>query len=107
MSYKKLVTSFCLICCFFYLQGCATGRNAQFLQEGKKDFAAGDYKNAFHQLLPLASDGNPQAQYAVGYMYYYGLGVTQDAESGIFWMQRAADRNNQHAVKALEMIHNH
>ena len=67
-------------------------------------FAEGDYKRAFHQLLPLACNGNPCAQYAVGYLYYYGYGVPEDSESGIFWMQKAASQGYVPAIKALSEI---
>src|SRR5437016_2381488 len=86
------------------LTACAHLRMPQELQQGKLDFAEGNYKQAFRELLPLASEGNSDAQYAVGYMYYYGYGVTQDNDSGVFWMQKAATQHNAAAVKALQII---
>ncbi len=74
------------------------------LLQGKRDFDAGYYKRAMRELLPLACEGNPEAQYAVGYMYYYGLGVAQDTDVGYFWIKRAADQNYRPAIKALELI---
>lgn len=74
------------------------------LQQGKRYFEAGYYKRAMHILLPLACDGHPEAQYAVGYMYYYGYGVAQDTEVGYFWINRAAAKNFAPAIKALEVI---
>lgn len=74
------------------------------LQQGKRFFDTGYYKRAMHELLPIACDGNPDAQYAVGYMYYYGLGVAQDTEVGSFWIQRSANKHYVPAEKALEMI---
>jgi TPR repeat protein len=74
------------------------------LQEGKRDFNEGYYKRALHQLLPLACDGNPEAQYGVGYMYYYGLGVAQDTDVGYFWIKRSASKGYPPAIRALELI---
>jgi septal ring-binding cell division protein DamX len=74
------------------------------LQSGKVSFISGDFKSAFHQLLPLAAEGIPQAEYGVGYMYYYGYGVTQDSESGIFWMNKAATAHYAPAIRALAAI---
>lgn len=91
-----------LVCIF--LQACASQRMPQELEKGKQDFGAGDYKQAFRELLPLASEGSPDAQYAVGYMYYYGYGVAQDSETGIFWMRKAANQRLPKAISALEMI---
>ncbi len=89
--------------CIFLLS-CATAHMSQELQRGKCMFAEGDYNDAFHQLLPAAAKGNPQAQYAIGYMYYYGYGVARDSETGIFWMQQSAAQGYQPAIKALRLI---
>lgn len=96
-----------LILISMMLLSCAAGRTAQELQAGKHSFQSGDYKQAFHQLLPLAVKGKPEAQYAVGYMYYYGFGVPEDMDSGIFWMEKAAEQSYGPAIEALELIHRH
>ena len=64
LTIKKLV---CVLLSFLMVS-CASGRMAQELNQGKNNFEAGDFKVAFRQLLPLASEGNKEAQYAVGYM---------------------------------------
>ena len=74
------------------------------LQLGKRYFKDGYYKKAMHTLLPLACDGVPDAQYAVGYMYYYGLGVAQDTDVGYFWIQRSARQHFIPAEEALRLI---
>jgi TPR repeat protein len=90
------------------LMACATYTKKAYvlsgLQQGKHEFNAGYYKHAMHELLPLACDGNPEAQYAVGYMYYYGLGVAQDTDVGYFWINRSANRGFPLALKALQLI---
>jgi TPR repeat protein len=74
------------------------------LAQGKRLFQDGYYKKAMEQLLPLAAEGNMEAQYAVGYMYYYGYGTTQDTTSGIFWIQRSANQHFEPAIKALTIV---
>lgn len=74
------------------------------LQRGKYYFKEGYYKRAMRLLLPSACDHCPDAEYAVGYMYYYGLGVAQDSDVGNFWISRAANRGNVCAQKALALI---
>lgn len=86
------------------MQSCASTAQAEQLGLAKRNFADGDYKQSFHALLPLASEGNARAQYAVGYMYYYGYGVARDAESGIFWMHKAAAQHYEPAIKALQIL---
>lgn len=88
------------------LTACTTlsPRGSEELQQGKTSYEAGEFKKALHELLPPAVAGNPKAQYAIGYMYYYGYGTAQDTEAGVFWMKKAADRNYRPAIKAMELI---
>jgi TPR repeat protein len=74
------------------------------LEQGKRYIEAGYYKKAMQELLAPACDGSPEAQYAVGYMYYYGYGVAQDTDVGYFWIRRAANRGYPPALKAIALI---
>jgi TPR repeat protein len=74
------------------------------VQQGKRYFEQGYYKSAMKRLLPPACDGNAQAQYAVGYMYYYGYGVAQDTDVGLFWIERSASQGYKPAELALDVI---
>ena len=75
-----------------------------YLENGKRLFEEGFYKKAMQQLLPVAVNGNAEAQYAVGYMYYYGFGVAQDTNVGYFWIQRSAAQHYTPAVLARDDI---
>lgn len=86
------------------LVACASTKMTPGLQQGKYYYESGYYKRAIHYLLPLAVNGNAEAQYAIGYMYYYGYGVAQDTETGYFWMAKSAEQHYGPAVKALGMI---
>ncbi|OGT45519.1 MAG: hypothetical protein A3E83_05595 [Gammaproteobacteria bacterium RIFCSPHIGHO2_12_FULL_41_20] len=77
---------------------------AEELQLGKRNFEAGYYKRAFQTLLPLAAAGKAEAEYAVGYMYYYGYGVAQDTDTGRFWINKAAEQKYPPAIKALQLM---
>jgi TPR repeat protein len=74
------------------------------LMKAENAYAAGDYSNAATQLLPLAKAGDSQAQYTLGYMYYYGQGVKRDRTQGYFWMQQSAKQGNKSALQALELL---
>jgi hypothetical protein len=102
--FKMLKQLFILTVLFLALFGCASSRMAEQLQSGKISFEDGNFKSAFHKLLPLASEGDASAEYAVGYMYYYGYGTQQDNESGLFWMRKSAEQHYKPAIKALEII---
>lgn len=84
------------------LGGCANTQN-NFV-EGKQQFLLGDYHQAFAKLQPLAVEGNPQAQYAVGYMYFYGLGTVQNYEAAQKWMVVAAEQGHPEARAALAKL---
>jgi TPR repeat protein len=101
---------FILFLLSWQLIACASVANTTYpataseLQQGKRDFDGGYYRSAMRRLLPLACNGNAEAQYAVGYMYYYGYGVAQDTDVGAFWIERSARQNYPPAVKAMENI---
>jgi hypothetical protein len=48
-----------------------------------------------------ASNGNPVAEYGLGHMYQYGIGVTQDTNQAIHWYQQAANQNYLDAKQRL------
>lgn len=90
---------------FLLLAGCAVGQLN--FQQGIKDFQVQNYRQAFIRLKPEAERGQPDAQYAVGYMYYYGQGVTEDREKALYWIHCAAKANQPDAVAALKLLAPH
>ena len=51
-----------------------------------------------------AADGDADAQYALGYMYYYGMGTVRDQDSAKLWIARSAAQGQPLAKRALAMI---
>lgn len=74
------------------------------LNEGISCFRVQNYREAFIHLKPEAERGQPDAQYAVGYMYYYGQGVTEDRKQACIWINRAAAAGQLDAIRALKII---
>lgn len=85
------------------LVGCAT-TDATKLCQGKKAFSQEQYRCAFETLMPLAAKGNADAQYAVGYMYFYGKGTIEDPDLANNWIRKAAAQGQLDAVRALEVM---
>ncbi len=84
------------------LSGCVTsGLN---LREGIKSFQVQDYRQAFIRLKPEAEKGQPDAEYAIGYMYYYGQGVVEDRKQAWFWITRAAKAGQADAQQAAKIL---
>jgi TPR repeat protein len=88
-----LLTGLCL--------GCATKST---LREGIENFKAQDYRQAFVRLKPQAEKGQPDAQYAVGYMYYYGQGVVEDRQQAWYWINQAATAGQPDAIEAAGIL---
>ena len=96
------VTLLIIICSIFLLNGCiGSGYN---LQEGIRSFQIQNYRQAFILLKPVAEKGQPDAQYAVGYMYYYGQGVVEDRKKAAYWITRAAEAGQPDAVAAMKIL---
>ena len=92
---------FCFMAVF--LTACVS--SSFHLKEGIRDFHQQNYRSAFIRLKPEAMRGQPDAQYAVGYMYYYGQGVTEDKKEALCWIRKAALQGNNDAQLALRAIH--
>lgn len=84
------------------LTGCISDRIN--LREGIDSFRVEEYRTAFIRLKPLAIKGQADAQYAVGYMYYYGKGVVEDRKKAWFWITAAAHAGQPDAVVAAKML---
>ena len=64
-----------------------------------KDYAKG---LALHRLA--AAQNLNEAQYNLGNMYYYGLGVAQDRTEAFLWYSRAQAAGHPHAAAALRRL---
>ena len=62
---------------------------AEPLKDAKKAYDRGDYQTAVRLYKPLANEGDPEAQYALGYMYRTGKGVRKDHVKAHMWFNIA------------------
>src|SRR5690606_37686790 len=53
-------------------------------------FQKGDYETAYLLWLPLARDGDLEAQNYLGMLYYLGMGVQKDYHQAVKWYELAA-----------------
>ncbi len=91
-----------------FVPSCATveQRNTAALQEAKQNYASQNYNKAFGSLATPAKRGDAKAQYALGYMYFYGKGVMENRQKALYWFKLAAAQGHQQAQQALAMIDN-
>jgi len=64
-----------------------------------------DYATALKELKPLAEQGDPRSQYAVGWMYRNGEGVAQDYKTAVKWYRLAAEQGHAEAQKSLGLMY--
>lgn len=79
----------------------SNGSAAPSLQLAREAYIQKDYGLAVRLLEQLARGGDPAAQYALGYMYYYGQGTESDPELALLWIRRSASNGYDKANDAL------
>ena len=75
------------------------------VQAGIEAIRSGDYGGAFNHLIPLANDGNPEAQYNIGWLYANGNGVKVDVPTALYWWEKAAASNHAPSQFSLGMVY--
>jgi uncharacterized protein len=78
---------------------------AEPTDEGAKAYQKGDFFNAEKLLRPLADQGNPKAEYYMGFLYAQGNGVSQSMDKAIDWWKKAAAQNYAPAELNLGMVY--
>ena len=73
----------------------------QQFQQGSEATTRGDYQTTFKFLLPLAEQGNAEAQLMLGVMYARGIGVKQDDFEAVKWYRQAAEQGYANAQAIL------
>ena len=77
-----------------------SGSNDDYLI-GLEAAKKGDFATALREWEPLAEQGDPNAQYNLGVMYYYGHGVSQDYKTAIKFYSLAAYQGHANAQNSL------
>lgn len=63
------------------------------------------YNCSLDRVQQAAEKGDPDAEYALGYMYYYGINAVRDQDSARLWIDRAAQQDQPLAKRASNMMH--
>jgi TPR repeat protein len=74
-------------------------------QDAAVAYARGDYATAMRLWRPHAEQGEAFAQFAVGEMYEYGLGVPQDYAEAMRWYRKAAEQGERLAECNLGLMY--
>ena len=79
--------------------------NTTQFEQAMAAYNAGNYKQAFHLLQPLAQQGDAMAQNNLGAMYNNGQGVVQSYQQAMTWYQKAANQGSAAAQFNLGVMH--
>lgn len=69
--------------------------------DGLAAYKSREYPRAVKEFTPLASQGNREAQYLLGLMYYTGQGIPQNYKQALTWFQKAAAQGQTDAQYVL------
>jgi septal ring-binding cell division protein DamX len=95
---RKLICSICLL-------GIFVSTSIWALSRGQLEPSQIPLENfSVEQLQQAAEAGDPDAQYALGYMHYYGKKVPQNQLLAINWMKRASVQGQEQASQALILL---
>jgi TPR repeat protein len=84
-----------------------TGKaDAGTLEDARAAYERGDDHIVLQLLRPLADAGDPEAQFALGLLFFEGRGVSQDAETAAEWFRRAAEQGKADAQANLGILYN-
>lgn len=75
------------------------------LEQGFQAFTSGNYEEALRRWLPLAENGDHEAQYNLGILYMKGLGVEKDLKAAFNWYKRSAANGNTDAMYNLGIMY--
>lgn len=75
------------------------------LDRAEQNMRLGDYAKAYCQIKPLADQGNPQAQFNIGWMYANGYGLRINETIALSWWLKAAEQNHPDAMHNVALAY--
>ena len=63
-----------------------------------------NYNCSIASIENQANEGDADAAYALGYLYYYGIGVPRDQQNAKLWIERAANLGQESAIQAQQLM---
>ena len=79
--------------------------SATRLDDAVTAMRAGDFAEAYCIMRPLADDGDPDAQYNIGWMYLNGYGLRINDNLALEWWRKAAQQGHTDASFSIGMLY--
>lgn len=108
--YRKFITNLLLIAFSLLFVACNTTKtpSVNYVQQNEnlceKYRFLNAYQCSFDHVQWAARSGDPNAQYVLGYLYYYGIGVLPNDELALKWITESAQQGNPSAQRALALL---
>lgn len=74
---------------------------AQSLADAVREIEAKNFAQAAEWLLPLANQGDTDAQYRLGLLAYHGQGMQEDEVMAVYWWKKAAQHGHAESMYQL------
>jgi TPR repeat protein len=74
------------------------------LEDGHAAYLRGDIDTALSLWTPLAEQGNAEAQYMLGLIYFNGRFVPKDNDAAEHWLALSAAQGNEDAELLLDVL---
>lgn len=71
----------------------------------KKAIEDGDFKRAFKEWRLSAQEGYPEAQNALGNLYFHGIGTPRDYRESLKWYEKVPRQNDPEALQNMGHIY--
>jgi DamX protein len=85
------------------LASCAANTHHEMMM-AQQNYLSKHYDISFKEVESAAQMGDPDAEYALGYMFFNGEGTDQDTQLGSYWIHRAAAEGQPQARQALQLL---
>lgn len=92
---KRVLLLAALLCSLSSIAG------AQDMEKGNEAYKILRYETELPKWRMLAERGDVRAQFAIGDLYAWGLGVPKDAAEAMRWFRKSADQGNAYAQYLL------
>ncbi len=96
-----------ILCTIAVLLLSAGGALSSDFQNGRDAYDRDDYATALREWVPLAKQGNSDAQFFLGVMYQKGLGVPKNSVVSMKWYRLAAEQGDADAQYEMGRLYHH
>ncbi len=72
---------------------------------GKNAIERGDAKKTFREWRLSAQEGYPEAQTALGHLYFYGIGIPQNYREALKWYEKVPQQKDPEALQNMGTIY--